>query len=84
MLASKQLSGIPEVQESKFNENEDDCSCDDPPSSYYQSPSNLLLTSALDDLEAAYLSDEIVKRVESGQEQTYTLDELEKELGLAD
>ncbi len=38
----------------------------------------------LDDLEAAYLSDEILKRVESGQEQTYTLDDLEKELGLAD
>ncbi len=38
----------------------------------------------LDDLEAAYLSDEILKRVEAGQEQTYTLDELERELGLAD
>jgi RHH-type rel operon transcriptional repressor/antitoxin RelB len=38
----------------------------------------------LDDLEAAYLSDEILKRVESGQEQTYTLEDLEKELGLAD
>jgi len=38
----------------------------------------------LDDLEAAYLSDEILKRVETGQEQTYTLDELERELGLAD
>jgi len=38
----------------------------------------------LDDLEAAYLSDEILKRVESGQEQTHTLEDLEKELGLAD
>jgi len=38
----------------------------------------------LDDLEAAYLSDEILKRVDSGQEKTCTLDELEKELGLAD
>ena len=38
----------------------------------------------LDDLEAAYLSDEILKRVETGQEQTCTLDELERELGLAD
>ena len=38
----------------------------------------------LDDFEAAYLSDEILKRVETGQEQTYTLDELERELGLAD
>lgn len=38
----------------------------------------------LDDLEAVYLSDEILKRVETGQEQTYTLDELERELDLAD
>ncbi|MDF1536931.1 MAG: DUF6290 family protein [bacterium] len=38
----------------------------------------------LDDLEAAYISDEILKRVEVGQEKTYTLDELEQELGLAD
>jgi RHH-type rel operon transcriptional repressor/antitoxin RelB len=38
----------------------------------------------LDDLEAAYLSDEILKRVETGQEKTFTLDELERELGLAD
>lgn len=38
----------------------------------------------LDDLEAAHLSDEILQRVQSGEEKTYTLDELEKELGLAD
>lgn len=38
----------------------------------------------LDDLEAAHLSDEVLQRVESGKEKTYTLDELEKELGLAD
>ena len=38
----------------------------------------------LDDLEAVYISDEILKRVVSGQEKTYTLDELEKEIGLAD
>jgi RHH-type rel operon transcriptional repressor/antitoxin RelB len=38
----------------------------------------------LDALEAAYLSDEILKRVESGQERTLTLDDLERELGLAD
>jgi RHH-type rel operon transcriptional repressor/antitoxin RelB len=31
----------------------------------------------LDDLEAAYLSDEILKRIDSGEERTYTLDELE-------
>ena len=38
----------------------------------------------LDDLEAAYLSDEILQRVETGEEKTSTLDELERELGLAD
>ena len=38
----------------------------------------------LDDLEAAHLSDQILQRVEAGQEKTYTLDELEQELGLAD
>ncbi len=38
----------------------------------------------LDDLEAAYLSDEILKRIETGEERTYTLDELERDLGLAD
>jgi len=38
----------------------------------------------LDDLEAAYISDEVLKRIESGQERTYTIDELERKLGLAD
>lgn len=38
----------------------------------------------LDDLEAEYLSDKVLKRVQEGQEQTYSLDELERELGLAD
>jgi len=38
----------------------------------------------LDDLEAAYLSDKIMERVEAGKEKTYTIDELERELGLAD
>ena len=38
----------------------------------------------LDDLEATYLTDEILKHAETGQEQTFTLDELEQELGLAD
>ena len=35
----------------------------------------------LDDLEAEYLSDQILKRVQEGKEQTCTLDELERELG---
>jgi len=38
----------------------------------------------LDDLESAYLSDGVMGRIESGVEQTFTLDELERELGLAD
>ena len=38
----------------------------------------------LDDLEAAYLSDEILSRVEDGTEKTYTLEELERDLGLED
>ena len=38
----------------------------------------------LDNLEAEYLSDQVLKRVQEGKEQTYTLDELERELGLAD
>ena len=37
----------------------------------------------LDDLEAAYLSDVIVERVKTGVEKTYTIEELEQELGLA-
>ncbi len=38
----------------------------------------------LDDLEATYLSDKILERVETGQERTYTIDELERALDLAD
>jgi len=38
----------------------------------------------LDDLEAAYLSDVVLERVNTGVEKTYTIEELEKELGLAD
>ena len=38
----------------------------------------------LDDLEAEYLSDQILNRIQKGREKTYTLDELERDLGLAD
>ena len=38
----------------------------------------------LDDLEAVYLSDKVLSRVQEGKEQTYSLDQLERELGLAD
>ena len=36
----------------------------------------------LDDLEAEYLSDKVLSRVQEGKEQTYSLDQLERELGL--
>ena len=38
----------------------------------------------LDDLEAEYLSDKVLSRVQEGKEQTYSLDQLEQELGLED
>lgn len=38
----------------------------------------------LDDLEDIYLSEKIIERVRKGEEQTYTLAEVEKELGLGD
>ena len=38
----------------------------------------------LDDLEAEYLSDQILNRIQEGREKTCTLDELERDLGLAD
>lgn len=37
----------------------------------------------LDELEAGYLSDTILQRIEKGNERTLTLDELERDLGLA-
>lgn len=38
----------------------------------------------LDDLEDLYLAEEVLTRIRAGQERTYTLDEVEKELGLED
>ncbi len=38
----------------------------------------------LDDLEDMYLAQEVLERVRRGKERTYTLDEVERELGLAD
>ncbi|MDT0616928.1 DUF6290 family protein [Salinisphaera sp. P385] len=38
----------------------------------------------MDDLEDIYLADQVMDRLESGAETTYSLDELERELGLAD
>ncbi len=37
----------------------------------------------LDDLEDAYLGEQILDRINQGKERTYTLDEVERELGLA-
>ena len=38
----------------------------------------------LDDLEDIYLAEQVVERIRGGQEQTYSLDDVERELGLAD
>ncbi len=38
----------------------------------------------LDDLEDLYLAEQVMLRVRSGEERTYTLDEVEARLGLAD
>lgn len=38
----------------------------------------------LDDLEDLYLAEQVVRRIQSGEERTFTLDEVEARLGLAD
>jgi RHH-type rel operon transcriptional repressor/antitoxin RelB len=38
----------------------------------------------LDDLEDIYLADQTLERLRRGEDRTYTLDEVEKNLGLAD
>jgi len=38
----------------------------------------------LDDLEDIYLAEEALNRIRRGEERTYTLDEVEHELGLED
>ena len=38
----------------------------------------------LDDLEDIYLAGQTLERLRRGEERTYTLDEVEQELGLAD
>ncbi|QDQ29220.1 TraY domain-containing protein [Chitinimonas arctica] len=38
----------------------------------------------LEDLEDLYLAEQVLRRVRSGEEQTYTLAEVEAKLGLAD
>ncbi len=38
----------------------------------------------LDDLEDLYLAEQVMRRIQSGEERTYTLEEVEARLGLAD
>lgn len=49
------------------------------PASFYY---NYLLDEYLDDIEDIFLAEEVVKNVRSGKEKTYSLAEVESELGL--
>lgn len=42
-----------------------------------------LIENGLDELEDYYLSEKVVERERKGQEQTYSIEEVEQELGLA-
>ncbi len=42
-----------------------------------------LIENGLDELEDYYLSEKVMERVRKGEEQTYSLDDVEQELGLA-
>lgn len=41
------------------------------------------ILSQLDEMEDVYLAEKTLERIRRGQEKTYTLDEVEKDLGLA-
>jgi len=41
-----------------------------------------LIENGLDELEDYYLSEKVMERVRNGEEKTYSLEEVEKELGL--
>lgn len=49
------------------------------PASFYY---NYLLDEYLDEIEDIFLAEEVIKNVRSGKERTYSLDEVESELGL--
>ena len=49
------------------------------PATFYY---NYLLDEYLDDLEDIFLAEEVIKNVRSGKERTYSLAEVESELGL--
>jgi RHH-type rel operon transcriptional repressor/antitoxin RelB len=42
------------------------------------------LVEHMDDLEDVYLAEQVLERVRRGEERTYTVDEVEARLGLAD
>lgn len=42
-----------------------------------------LIEDGLDELEDYYLSEKVMERMRKGEEKTYSLDEVEQELGLA-
>jgi RHH-type transcriptional regulator, rel operon repressor / antitoxin RelB len=43
-----------------------------------------LIERGMDDLEDIYLGQEVLERIRKGEERTYTLAEVERELGLSD
>lgn len=43
-----------------------------------------IIESGLDDMEDYYLAKDVLERVRKGQERVYSLDEVERDLGLAD
>jgi len=43
-----------------------------------------LIEGGLDELEDHYLTERVMERIRKGEEKTYSLDEVEAELGLAD
>ena len=49
------------------------------PAAFYY---NYLLDEYLDELEDIFLAEEVVKKIRSGKEKTYSLEETERELGL--
>ena len=49
------------------------------PASFYY---NYLLDEYLDELEDIFLAEEVVKKIRSGKEKTYSLEETERERGL--
>ena len=42
------------------------------------------ILSQLDEMEDVYLAEKTLERIRQGKERTYTMEEVEKELGLAD